>query len=59
MIDLTVDGRRVEVPDGSTLLDACRSAGSEVPTLCALSTLAPANACRAVARRWYHGRSST
>ncbi|HSG78738.1 MAG TPA: 2Fe-2S iron-sulfur cluster-binding protein [Acidimicrobiia bacterium] len=47
MIDLTVDGRRVEVPDGSTLLDACRSAGSEVPTLCALSTLAPANACRA------------
>jgi predicted molibdopterin-dependent oxidoreductase YjgC len=45
-VALEVDGREVEVPAGSTLLDACREAGREVPTLCFLETLTPVNACR-------------
>ena len=34
------------VPEGTTILGACRSAGIEVPTLCYLETLTPANVCR-------------
>jgi len=45
-ITLTVDGREARVPDGSTILDACRGIGIEIPTLCYLETLTPVNACR-------------
>lgn len=45
-VELAVDGRPVSVPDGATLLDACRAAGIETPTLCFLETLTPVNACR-------------
>jgi predicted molibdopterin-dependent oxidoreductase YjgC len=45
-IDLTVDGRPVSVADGATILDACRQAGFEQPTLCYLENLTPVNACR-------------
>jgi iron-only hydrogenase group A len=34
MITLTVNGRSVELNDGSTLLDAAREAGVYIPTLC-------------------------
>jgi len=46
MLELTVDGMRVSVPDGTTLLDACRRVGVNVPTLCYLEGLAPVGACR-------------
>jgi len=45
-VTLTIDGRAVESAAGSTILDACRSAGIEIPTLCFLETLTPVNACR-------------
>lgn len=45
-ITLTVDDRTVTVPNGSTLLDACRSMGEDQPTLCYLETLTPVNVCR-------------
>jgi NADP-reducing hydrogenase subunit HndD len=43
---LTVDGEAVATHEGATILDACRAAGVEVPTLCYLETLAPVNVCR-------------
>ena len=46
MVPLAIDSREVEVPAGSTILDACRSIDVEVPTLCYLETLTPVNACR-------------
>jgi succinate dehydrogenase/fumarate reductase-like Fe-S protein len=46
VVDLTIDGRAVSVPDGATLLDACRELGIEVPTLCWAPNLEPATACR-------------
>ena len=46
LIDLEVDGRTVRVPEGSTILDACRAEGLDTPTLCFLETLTPVNACR-------------
>ncbi|MBV8948666.1 MAG: (2Fe-2S)-binding protein [Solirubrobacterales bacterium] len=46
LISLTVDEQPVEVPEGSTILDACRKLGIDTPTLCYGETLMPANACR-------------
>jgi NADP-reducing hydrogenase subunit HndD len=46
LVDVEIDGSQVRVPEGSTLLDACRSEGVDTPTLCYLETLTPVNACR-------------
>ena len=46
MIELTVDGRAVQVEDGATILDACRRLEIETPTLCYADTLTPVNVCR-------------
>jgi predicted molibdopterin-dependent oxidoreductase YjgC len=46
MTTLTIDGRPVTVPDGTTILSACASLGIQVPTLCFLETLKPVNVCR-------------
>ncbi len=45
-VSLTIDGRRVEMPAGTTLLEACREIGSDQPTLCWAPTLTPVNVCR-------------
>lgn len=37
MIKLTIDGKPVSVPDGSTILDAARQIGLNIPTLCFLA----------------------
>ncbi|MEV4163694.1 2Fe-2S iron-sulfur cluster-binding protein [Nonomuraea dietziae] len=46
LIDVEVDGESVRVPEGATVLDACRTAGKDIPTLCYGDTLTPKNACR-------------
>jgi ferredoxin/NAD-dependent dihydropyrimidine dehydrogenase PreA subunit len=46
MVELTIDGTEVSVPEGSTLLDACNELQIDTPTLCYGDTLSPANACR-------------
>ena len=46
LIDVTIDGEAVRVPEGSTLLEACRSKGVDTPTLCYLENLTPVNVCR-------------
>ncbi|GAB1824588.1 2Fe-2S iron-sulfur cluster-binding protein [Herbidospora sp. RD11066] len=46
LIEITVDGEAMRVPEGDTLLDACASAGKDIPTLCYGDTLNPKNACR-------------
>jgi len=43
---VTVDGKKVEVPLGSTILEAANAAGSRVPTLCHDNKLHPFGACR-------------
>ncbi len=45
-VRLSVDGGDVEVLEGDSVLDACRAAGADVPTLCFLETLTPVNVCR-------------
>ena len=46
LLDVEVDGRNVRVPEGSTILDACRADGVDTPTMCYADTLTPVNACR-------------
>jgi predicted molibdopterin-dependent oxidoreductase YjgC len=46
VIELTIDGQNVQVPEGSTLLQAIKAAGTPTPTLCYLENLAPVNVCR-------------
>jgi predicted molibdopterin-dependent oxidoreductase YjgC len=45
-VTLKLDGRDVTVPAGSTILDACRAEGIDVPTMCFLENLTPVNVCR-------------
>jgi predicted molibdopterin-dependent oxidoreductase YjgC len=45
-VEITLDGQAVSVPEGSTLLDAARAEGTEIPTLCYGDTITPKNACR-------------
>src|SRR2546426_3459706 len=45
-IEITIDGKRVAVPEGATILDATRKLGIDPPTLCFLETLTPVNTCR-------------
>ena len=46
MVNLTVNNLPVSVPDGSTILEATRQAGCQVPTLCFLKDINEIGACR-------------
>jgi formate dehydrogenase major subunit len=46
MIQLTIDGLAIEVPEGTTLWDAARSAGIEIPVLCHEPRMKPVGVCR-------------
>ncbi|HYZ00647.1 MAG TPA: 2Fe-2S iron-sulfur cluster-binding protein [Candidatus Binatia bacterium] len=46
LVDLEIDGREVRVPEGTTILQACRGLGVDTPTLCYLENLTPVNVCR-------------
>jgi len=46
LVDVEIDGKPIRVPEGSTILDACRSEGIDTPTLCYLESLTPVNVCR-------------
>ncbi len=46
MPKLTIDGQEVEVPPGSTVLQACEAAGREVPVFCFHPRLNIAGNCR-------------
>jgi predicted molibdopterin-dependent oxidoreductase YjgC len=45
-VELEIDGEAVRAREGETILDACRRAGLDIPTLCFGETLTPVNACR-------------
>ncbi len=46
MITLTIDGAAVEVEEGATVLDACETAGKEIPRFCYHERLSIAGNCR-------------
>ncbi|MHC4587228.1 MAG: 2Fe-2S iron-sulfur cluster-binding protein, partial [Planctomycetota bacterium] len=46
MITLTIDNKKVEVEEGSTVLQAAEKLGIKIPTLCHHRSLEPYGACR-------------
>lgn len=46
MVNLTIDGKQIEVPEGTTVLRAAEKAGVSIPTLCDHPALAPYGGCR-------------
>ncbi|MGE5485968.1 MAG: NADH-dependent [FeFe] hydrogenase, group A6 [Ignavibacteriales bacterium] len=46
MVTLTIDGQKVEIEQGATILDAARKAGVNIPTLCYLKDINEIGACR-------------
>ncbi len=46
MVNVTIDHKTVQVPEGTTILKAAAAAGIEIPTLCFLKDLNEIGACR-------------
>ncbi|HOI10354.1 MAG TPA: 2Fe-2S iron-sulfur cluster-binding protein, partial [Myxococcota bacterium] len=46
MVNLTIDDRPIEVPEGTTVLQAARAHGVDIPTLCYLEDVQAIGACR-------------
>lgn len=46
MVSLTIDGKTIGVPAGTTILEAARQLGITIPTLCWLEKISPTGACR-------------
>lgn len=46
MISITIDGKRVEVPEGMNLIEAAEVAGIHIPNLCYIKGMRPVGACR-------------
>ncbi|MBK7979708.1 MAG: iron hydrogenase small subunit [Ignavibacteriae bacterium] len=46
MIELTINNLKVQANEGMTILDAAKSVGIKIPTLCHLSNMMPTGACR-------------
>ena len=46
MVNLKINGQDVTVPAGYTVLEAARSAGIEIPTLCYLKDISQTGSCR-------------
>ena len=46
MVSLTINNRAVQVPEGTTILEAARAAGIHIPTLCFLKDINEIGACR-------------
>lgn len=46
LISLTIDGQDVQVPVGSTILEAAQKLGIKIPTLCWLEKVSTTGACR-------------
>ena len=46
MINLTIDGQPISLPDGATILDGANELGITIPTLCHHPALEPYGSCR-------------
>jgi len=46
MVNLTIDNKKISVPEGTTVLDAAQQAGVPIPKLCYLKDLNEIAACR-------------
>lgn len=54
MVKLTIDQQEIEVPDGTTVLEAAKKLNIKIPTLCYNPHLKPYGGCRMclVEKQW-------
>ena len=45
-VTLTIDGKNVTVPEGTTILEAAKTIGIDIPSLCYLKDLNVIGSCR-------------
>lgn len=45
-VTINIDGEDVKLRDGDTVLDGCKAAGVDTPTICYSDNLTPVNVCR-------------
>ena len=45
MVTLEINGRKIEVEEGTTILEAASNAGIRIPTLCKVENFPPAASC--------------
>jgi len=46
LVNLTIDGRKLQAEEGKTVLEVARDNGIDIPTLCYNEELEPYGACR-------------
>ena len=46
MVNININGQKVSAPAGSTILQAAKQVGIDIPTLCDHPALIPVGACR-------------
>ena len=46
LVSLTIDGQKIQVPEGTTILQAAKDAGIDIPTLCFLKEINEVGDCR-------------
>jgi polyferredoxin/ferredoxin len=59
MVNISINGQNIQVPEGTTILEAAQQAGIDIPTLCHHKDLSPYGACRmCVVEIGQNGRST-
>jgi heterodisulfide reductase subunit A len=58
MVTLTIDGRKVEIDEGKTIVDAAKELGIKIPTLCYNPMIEPYAACRICSVEIVRGKRS-
>ena len=46
MVNLTIDGLKVSVPEGTTIMQAAATVGIDIPRLCFLKDINEISACK-------------
>ena len=46
LVELEIDGFKVQVPEGTSIMRAAATAGIQIPKLCATDSLDPFGSCR-------------
>jgi NADH dehydrogenase/NADH:ubiquinone oxidoreductase subunit G len=58
MATITIDEKKIEAPEGETVLTLAKNAGIEIPTLCYHEAMAPYGACRVCVVEVFRGERS-
>ena len=46
MVNLTINGKSISVPEGTTIIEAAKAAGIRIPSLCYMKGINEIGACR-------------